>query len=68
MAVVNYPSATSRHIITMKPAIRPIVAISAFPPLWLSGITSSTAMKIIAPAANANAYGKIGYTKITIQI
>ena len=52
---INYPKATSRHIITINPAINPMVAISAFPPLWLSGITSSTTINIIAPAAKANA-------------
>ena len=51
---------------TIKPKISPILAKSAFPPRWLSGTTSSTTIKIIAPAANARAYGKIGYTEITI--
>ena len=50
----------------MNPATNPIVAKSVFPPLWLSGITSSTTIKIIAPAAKDSAYGKIGNTLITI--
>ena len=31
----------------------------------VSGITSSTTTKIIAPAANAKAYGKIGVKNVT---
>ena len=56
----NYPSDTSSIIIIVNPRIRPILAKSVFPPPWLSGITSSTTIKIIAPAAKARAYGSIG--------
>ena len=55
MEVSDYPRATSKHIITINPAINPIVARSVFPPRWLSGTTSSTTMNIIAPAAKARA-------------
>ncbi len=64
--MIYYPNATSKHIIIINPAINPMVARSVFPPRWLSGITSSTTMNIIAPAAKASAYGSIGYTDITI--
>ena len=42
---------------TINPAINPILAKSVFPPLWLSGITSSTRIYIIAQAAIASAFG-----------
>jgi hypothetical protein len=49
------PSATSSSIITAKPTMVPIVAISGLPPHCDSGMTSSTTTKTIAPAAKANA-------------
>ena len=61
----RHPKATSRVIITINPAINPRVATSVYLSSWVSGITSSTTIKIIAPAAKAKAYGKIGYTNIT---
>ena len=50
---------------TVKPTISPIVAISLFPFVCDSGISSSTTTKIIAPAANASAYGKIALIDMT---
>ena len=39
--------------------------MSVYLSCWVSGITSSTTTKIIAPAAKANAYGRIGVKKVT---
>ncbi len=52
-----YPKATSKVIITIKPPIKPRVAISVNLSRCVSGITSSTTTNIIAPAAKASAYG-----------
>ena len=52
---MHYPNATSRIIITTNPTRAAIVARSAFPPCWDSGMSSSTQTKIIAPAAKLNA-------------
>jgi hypothetical protein len=54
------PNATSSTIITAKPTIADIVARSVLPPRCDSGTTSSTTTNIIAPAANARAYGRRG--------
>ena len=43
----------------------PIVAMSPFPPRWASGTSSSTTTKIIAPAAKARVYGRIGPAEMT---
>ena len=51
----SYPNPTSKDIITMNPPINPSVAISVYLSRWVSGITSSTTTKIIAPAAKAKA-------------
>ena len=56
----SYPSATSSNIITVKPTINHMAAKSLFPFSREPGITSSTVTKIIAPAANAKAYGNKG--------
>ncbi len=50
-----HPSATSSVIITAKPIIAPIVAMSWLPLDCDSGTTSSTTTKIMAPAAKASA-------------
>ncbi len=52
--------ATSRIIITTNPPIKPRTATSVYLSRCVSGITSSTTTKIIAPAANASAKGKSG--------
>ena len=51
----SQPKATSKTIITIKPPINPSVATSAYLSSWVSGMTSSTTTKIMAPAAKANA-------------
>lgn len=50
-----YPNATSNVIMMAKPAITPMVAKSTLPSRCDSGISSSVATKIIAPAAKASA-------------
>jgi len=55
LILLIYPNPTSSTIITIKPAIAPIVAKSVFPSLCDSGINSSTTTKIIAPAAKLRA-------------
>ncbi len=52
---------------SIKPRINPIVAISVYLSLCVSGITSSTTTYIIAPAAKAKAYGRIGSNDVTAQ-
>ena len=49
------PSPTCRHIITVNPTMVAMVARSVLPWDWDSGMSSSTATKIIAPAAKARA-------------
>lgn len=44
---------------TINPIMQPQVEIMPLPLEWASGMMSSATMKIIAPAANANANGKI---------
>ena len=61
----RHPKPTSRVIITINPAINPRVATSVYLSSWVSGITSSTTTKIIAPAAKASAYGRIGVKNVT---
>lgn len=55
-----YPSATSRIIMRVKPSMRLIAARSECPFSCVLGMTSSTTTKIIAPAAKAKAYGRVG--------
>ena len=50
-----------------NPPIKPNVAISVFLSNCVSGITSSTTTKIMAPAAKQRAYGKIGVKKVTAR-
>ena len=57
-----YPNATSIVIIKANPKSKARVAISLLPLVCDSGINSSTQTKIIAPAANAKAYGRITVT------
>ena len=54
-----YPNATSKIIITVKPAMNPKTAKSVYLSLCVSGITSSTTTNIIAPAAKESAYGRM---------
>src|SRR5690606_30895967 len=61
----THPSATSSTIIKVNPSMVPTVARSVWPPRCDSGISSSTTTYIIAPAAKASAYGRIGATSST---
>ncbi len=58
----------SSIIITTKPEVIPIVARSALPAVWDSGISSSTTTNIMAPAAILSAYGSMGSMKITAAV
>lgn len=60
VCLISYPRATSSIIMIMKPTIKLNVARSVLLLAWESGISSSTTTNIIAPAANANAYGSMG--------
>lgn len=59
-AATIHPKAISRIIIITNPSIVPEVATSVLRASCDSGINSSTTTKIIAPAAKARAYGRIG--------
>uniref|UniRef100_A0A914WZI7 Uncharacterized protein n=1 Tax=Plectus sambesii TaxID=2011161 RepID=A0A914WZI7_9BILA len=61
----DYPRPTSSAIIRENPTMLPIDARRPFPFFCASGMMSSITTQIIAPAANASAYGIIDSISVT---